>query len=151
MSRQVQEQSGFSEAPPKYEGRLALDPILLDRAHLFGALEAGVFELSNSWMHQNVVLHHLRSSMTESAIFLRELTAMVGRPYRVAVMEELSPGELVRATLARQRVATREEVVEDEETGVVLTIEIPDLMEEDERGSFGDPDQGVVLDESPVE
>ena len=31
------------------------------------------------------------------------------------------------------------------------TVEVPDLREEDERGSFGDPDQGVVLDESPAE
>ena len=76
---------------------------------------------------------------------------MVGRPYRVAVMEELSAGELVRAALARQGVTTREEVMEDEETGVVSTIEVLDLMEEVERGSFGDPDQGVVLDESPAE
>ena len=89
--------------------------------------------------------------MTESAIFLRELTAMVGRPYRVGVMEELSPGELVRAVLGSQGIATREEIVEDEETGVISTIEVPDLMEEDERGSHGDPDQGVVLDESPPE
>ena len=128
-----------------------LDPILLDCARLFGALEAGAFELTNTRMHQNVVLHHLRSSMTESAIFLWELTAMVGRPYRVAVMEELSVGELVRAALARQGVTTREEVMEDEETSVVSTIEVPDLMEEEERGSFGNPDQGVVLDESPPE
>ena len=151
MRPQVQEQPGCSDAPPEYEGWLALDPILLDRARLFGALEAGAFELTNTRMHQNLVLHHLRSSMTESAIFLRELTAMVGRPYRVAVIEELSAGELVRAALARQGVATREEVVEDEETGVVSTIAVPDLMEEDERGSSGDPDQGVVLDESPPE
>ena len=151
MRPQVQEQPGCSEAPPEYKGRLALDPILLDRARLFGALEAGAFELTNTQMHQNVVLHHLGSSMTESAIFLRELMAMVGRPYRVAVMEELSAGELVRAALAHQGVATREEVVEDEETGVVSTVEVLDLMEEVERGSFSDLDQGVVLDESPPE
>ena len=124
MRPQVQEQPGCSEAPPEYEGRLALDPILLDCARLFGALEAGAFKLSNTWMHQNVVLHHLGSSMTESTIFLRELTAMVGRPYRVAVMKELSVGELVRAALACQEVATREEVVEDEETGVISTVEV---------------------------
>ena len=151
MRPQIQEQPGCSEAPPEYKGRLALDPILLDRARLFGALEAGAFELSNTRMHQNVVLHHLGSSMTESAIFLRELTAMVGRLYWVVVMEELSAGELVRAALARQGVATCEEVVEDKETGVISTVEVPDLMEEDERGSFGDPDQGVALDESPIE
>ena len=76
---------------------------------------------------------------------------MVGRPYRVGVLEELSPGDLGRAILARQGIATREEVVEDEETGVISTIEVPDLAEEEDRGSHGDPDQGVVLDESPVE
>ena len=53
--------------------------------------------------------------------------------------------------LARHGVTTREEVVEDEETGVVSTIEVLDLMEEDKRGSHGDPDQGVVLDKSPLE
>ena len=89
--------------------------------------------------------------MTESAIFLRELTNMVGRPYRVGVMEELSLGDLARAVLTSQGIATHEEVMEDKETGVISTIEVPDLMEEDERGSHGDPDQGVVLDESPVE
>ena len=151
MKLQVQEQPGCSEAPPEYEGRLALDPILLDQAHLFGALEAGAFELANTRVHQSLVLHHLGSSMTESAIFLQELTGMVGRPYRVAVMEELSVGELVRAALAHQGTVTREEVVEDKETGVVSTIEVPDLMEEDERGSHGDSDQGVVLDEPPPE
>ena len=57
----------------------------------------------------------------------------------------------MRAALARQGVVTHEEVVEDEETGVVSTVEVPDLMEEVKRGSFGDMDQGVVLDESPAE
>ena len=147
---QIQEQPACSKPPPVYEGKLALDPILLDRARLFGALEAGAFELVNTRTHQNVVLHHLGASMTELAIFLRELTAMVERPYRIQPMEELSSGELVRALLAREGVATREEVVEDEETGVISTIEVPDLMEEEERGSHGDPDQGVVLDESPI-
>ena len=69
--------------------------MLLDRACLFGALEAGVFEVLNTQMHQNLILHHLGSAMTESVIFPRELTAMVGRPYQVSVMEELSSGELV--------------------------------------------------------
>ena len=40
-------------------------------------------------------------------------------------------------------------------TGVISTMVIPeDRIDEDlesDRGSFGDPDQGVVLDESPVE
>ena len=37
----------------------------------------------------------------------------------------------MRVALARQGVAMHEEVVEDEETGVVSTIEVPDLMEEE--------------------
>ena len=127
----MQEQPACSEPPPEYEGRLVLDPILINRAHLFGALEAGAFELANTRTFQNVVLHHLGSSVTESAIFLRELTAMVGRPYRVGVMEELSPGELAQVVLAHQGIG--EEVMEDK------------------GGSHGDPNQGVVLDESPVE
>ena len=109
---QVREQPDCSEAPPEYEGRLGLDPILLDHARLFGALEAGTFKLANTRMHQIVVLHHLSSSMTKLVIFLWEFTTMVGRPYWVAVMEELSPGELARAVLAQQGIATREEVVE---------------------------------------
>ena len=151
MSHQLQEQHNSSEAPLEYVGLHELDPILLDRARLFRALEAGAFGVSNTQTHQNLVLHHLGSSMTESAIFLRELTAMVGRLYWIAMLEELSSGELVQAALACRGIATREEVVEDKETGVVSTIEVLDLMEEDERGSFGDPDQGVVLDESPTE
>ena len=78
---QIQEQPVYSEPPLEYEGRLELDPILMDRARLFGALEAGAFELTNTRTHQNVVIHHLGSAMTESAIFLRELTNMVERPY----------------------------------------------------------------------
>ena len=104
MSRQVQEQPDSSEAPPAYKGHLALDPTLLDRARLFGALEAGAFEVSNTQTNQNLILHHLSSSMTKSAIFLRELTAMVGRPYHPAVIKELSMGELHRAVLACQGV-----------------------------------------------
>ena len=53
--------------------------------------------------------------------------------------------------LACQGMATCEEVVEDKETGVVSTIEVPDPMEENKRGSYGDPGQGVVLDKFPVE
>ena len=150
MCLQIQEQPACSKPPSEYKGRLALDPILMDHAQLFGALEAGAFELANTRTLQNVVLHHLGSSMTESAIFLQELMATVGRPYQVGVMEELSSGELARAVLARQGIATCEEVVEDEETGVVSTIEVPDLIEEDERRSHGDLDQGVVLDKSTL-
>ena len=46
---QVQEQAGDSSGtPPDYEGRIALDPILLDVGRLKTALEAGGFELSHS-------------------------------------------------------------------------------------------------------
>ena len=48
-----------SGTPPDYEGRIALDPTLLDVERLEAALETGIFELSNSRVHQNLVLHHL--------------------------------------------------------------------------------------------
>ena len=49
---QVQEQAeGSSGAPPGYEGRIGLDPILLDVERLVTALETGVFELSNTRVH----------------------------------------------------------------------------------------------------
>ena len=102
MSCQVQEQRASSEAPPEYEGRLAVDPMMLDRTHLFRALEAGGLELRSSQTNQNVVLHHLGSSMTESAIFLRELTAMVGRPYHPAIIEEISWRDLILAEHQRR-------------------------------------------------
>ena len=150
MSQQVQEQPTSSKAPLEYKGCLAIDPTLLNCARLFGALGAGGFKVANTHTNQNLILHHLSSSMTESAIFLRELTAMVGRLYQTAFLEELH-----RAIPARQGVCTQETVVEDKETGVVSMVEVlVDHMEEDsesERGSFGDPNQGVVLDESPVE
>ena len=67
---QVQEQAADSSgAPPDYEGRIALDPILLDVERLVAALETGVFELMNSRVHQNL-LHHIGQSMLRSAILL---------------------------------------------------------------------------------
>ena len=37
-----------SGAPPDDEGRIGLDPILLDVERLVAALETGIFELSNT-------------------------------------------------------------------------------------------------------
>ena len=88
---QVQEQAvNSSGAPPDYEGRIALNPTLLDVARLEVALETGIFELSNSRVHQNLVLHHLSCSMHRSAILLCELCHMVGSPYRPADLQEIS-------------------------------------------------------------
>ena len=54
---QVQEQADDSfSAPPDYEGRIELDPILLDADRLVVALETGVFELRNTRVHQNLLL-----------------------------------------------------------------------------------------------
>ena len=61
---QVQEQAdGSSGTPPNYEGRIGLDPILLDVERLVAALETGVFKLSNTQVHQNLLLHHIGRSM----------------------------------------------------------------------------------------
>ena len=68
---QVQEQAeGSSGAPLGYEGRIGLDPILLDVERLVTALETGVFELSNMRVHQNLLLHHIGRSMARSAVLL---------------------------------------------------------------------------------
>ena len=88
---QVQEQVGDSSgAPPDYEGRIALDPTLLDVERLEAALETGVFELTNSRVHQNLVLHHLGRSMRRSAVLLRKLCCMVGSLYCPADLQEIS-------------------------------------------------------------
>ena len=60
---QVQEQAHDSSgAPPDYEGRIKLDPILLDAERLVAALETGVFELSNTRVHQDRKSTRLNSS-----------------------------------------------------------------------------------------
>ena len=56
--------------PPDYEGRIRLDPILLDVERLVAALETGIFELSNTRVHQNLLLHHIGRSMARSAVLL---------------------------------------------------------------------------------
>ena len=87
----MQEQAeGSSGAPPDYEGRVELDPILLDVERLVTALETGVFELSNTRVHQNLLLHHIGRSMARSAVLLRELCNMAGRAYRPADLLEIS-------------------------------------------------------------
>ena len=115
---QVVDSSG---TPLDYEGRIVLDTILLDRVCLIAALETGVFELSNTWVHQNLVLHHLGSSMHGSAILLREICHMVGSPYRPADLQEISWQDLQWVEMARRALL--------------------DAMEEIERGSHGNPDQ----------
>ena len=88
---QVQEQAEDSSGtPPGYEGRIGLDPILLDVERLVTALETGVFELSNTRVHQNLLLHHIGRSMARSAVLLRELCNMAGRAYRPANLLEIS-------------------------------------------------------------
>ena len=126
---QVQEQVGnFSGNPLDYEGRIVLDPTLLDMERLEGALETGVFELSNSRVHQNLVLHHLSRSMHCSAVLLRELCRMVGSPYRPANLGEISWRDLQWVEIQRREgeVPVREEIVEDD-AGVVSSVIVPTL------------------------
>ena len=88
---QVQEQAANSSgAPLDYEGRVELDPILLDVERLAAALETGVFELSNTRVHQKLLLHHIGRSMARSAVLLHELCNMAGRAYRPADLLEIS-------------------------------------------------------------
>ena len=100
---QVQEQAdGSSGAPPGYKGRIALDPILLDVERLVAALETGGFEMSNMWVHQNLLLHHIGRSMARSAVLLRELCNMAGRAYRPADLLEISWGDLQWVEIQRR-------------------------------------------------
>ena len=146
---QVQEQAaGSSGAPPDYEGRIELDPILLDVERLVAALETGAFELSNTRVHQNLLLHHIGQSMAQSTILLRELCNMAGRAYRPADLHEISWRDLQWVEIQqqaspsqREELPVREEVGEDD-AGVVSSVIVPtlasapeDAMEEESLGS----------------
>ena len=146
---QVQEQAEDSSGvPPDYEGRIGLDPIILDVERLVVALETGGFKLSNSRVHQNLLLHHIGRSMARSAVLLRELCNMAGRAYRPADLHEISWRDLQwveiqwRASPSqREQLPVREEVVEDDE-GVVSSVIVPtlapvaeDAMEEESDSS----------------
>ena len=149
---QIQEQAADSSgAPPDYEGRIGLDPILLDVERLVAALETGGFELSNTRVHQNLLLHHIGRSMGRSAILLRELCSMVGRAYRPADLLEISWRDLQWVEMQRraspshrEELPVREEVVEGDD-GVISSVIVPTLepVEEDameEESSVGSPD-----------
>ena len=148
---QVQEQAADSSgAPLDYEGRIALDPTLLDVERLVSALETGVFELTNTRVHQNLLLHHIGRSMSRSAILLREFCNMAGRAYRPADLLEISWRDLQWVEIQRraspsqrEELPVREEVVEDDE-GVVSSIIVPtlapvaeDAMEEESDSTMG--------------
>ena len=148
---QVQEQMADSSgAPPDYEGRVELDPILLDAGRLVAALETGVFELSNTRIHQNLLLHHIGRSMAQSAILLWELCNMAGRAYRLADLLEISWRDLQWVEIQRQgspsqreELPVREEVVEDD-AGVIslvivptLTLVLEDAMEAESESTVG--------------
>ena len=150
---QVQEQAeGSSGAPPGYEGRVKLDPILLDVERLVAALETGVFELSNTRVHQNLLLHHIGRSMGRSAILLCGFCAMAGRAYRPADLQEISWRDLQWVEIQRRaspshrkELPVREEVVEDDD-GVVSSVIVPtlalvteDAMEEESDSTVADP------------
>ena len=131
---QVQEQAeGSSGTPPDYEGRIGLDPILLDVERLVTALETGVFKLSNTRVHQNLLLHHIGRSMARSAVLLRELCNMAGRAYRLADLLEISWRDLQwveiqrRASSSqREELPVQEEVIEDD-AGVISSVIVPTL------------------------
>ena len=149
---QVQEQvADSSGAPPDYEGRIALDPILLDADRLMAALETGVLELRNTRVHQNLLLHHIGQSMARSAVFLRELCAMAGRVYHLTDILEINWSDLDGVEFRRREgpwpqegLPVREEIVEGDD-GVISSVIVPTLdpVAEDameEESSAGSPD-----------
>ena len=148
---QVQEQAGDSSgAPPDYEGRIGLDPILLDMERLVAALETGVFELSNTRVHQNLLLHHIGRSMARSAILLCELCNMAGRAYRPADLLEISWRDLQWVEIQRrvspsqrEELPVREEVVEDD-AGVISSVLVPTLEPVEEDAMEDEPSMGSL-------
>ena len=150
MQEQAADSSG---APLDYKGRIELDPILLDVERLVTALETGVFELSNTRVHQNLLLHHIGRSMAPPAVLLRELCNMAGRAYRPADLLEISWRDLQWVELQRQAsmsqregLPVREEVVEDD-AGVISSVIVPtlapateDTMEEEAESTVGSLD-----------
>ena len=148
----MQEQAeGSSGAPPDYKGRIALDPILLDVDRLMAALETGVFELRNTRVHQNLLLHHIGRSMARSTVFLRELCAMAGRVYCPTDLLEINWSDLDGVEFRRHEgpwpqegLLVQEEIVEDD-AGVVSSVLVPDLVPvaedaTEEESSAGSPD-----------
>ena len=154
---QVQEQAeGSSGAPPDYEGRIRLDPILLDVGRLVTALETGVFELSNTRVHQNLLLHHIGRSMSHSAILLHELCNMAGRAYRLADLLEISWRDLQWVEIQRraspslwEEMPVREEVVEDD-AGVISLVIVPTLAP-DSKDTMEEESESTVGSLSPVD
>jgi hypothetical protein len=116
-----------SNDPPAYEGRITLDPILLDRTLFCARLETGGYKLVFNWTHSNLVFHHMGGALHETALLLREATAMVGRPYRPLSGGEISLSNL---TFAAMPGSTLIDCAEDVE----------------ERRSHSDPDQADTGD-----
>ena len=150
---QVQEQvADSSGTPPDYEGRIGLDPILLDVERLVAALETGVFELSNTQVHQNLLLHHIGRSMAQSAVLLHELCNMARRAYRPADLLEISWRDLQWVEVQRradpsqwEELQVREEIVEDD-VGVISSVIVPtlapvpeDAMEDESESTVESP------------
>ena len=145
--------AGSSGAPPDYEGRIELDPILLDVERLVAVLETGVFELSNTWVHQNLLLHHIGRSMARSAVLLCELCNMAGRAYCPADLLEISWRDLQWVEIQRraspsqrEELLVREEIVEDD-AGVISSVIVPtlapvpeDVMEDGSESTMGSSD-----------
>jgi hypothetical protein len=113
---------GSSSEPLAYEGRIALDPILLDRGLLCARLETGGFNLTFNRVNSNLVFHHLAGALHEMALLIREVTAMVGRPFRPVSGSEMNLADLMFA-------------------GEPASTLIDHTEDEAERGSHGDPDQ----------
>ena len=149
----MQEQAADSSGtPPDYEGRIGLDPILLDVERLVTALVTGVFELSNTRVHQNLLLHHIGRSMAQSAVLLRELCNMAGRAYCPADLLEISWRDLQWVEIQRraspsqhEELLVQEEVVEND-AGVISSVIVPtlapapeDVMEEESESTMGSP------------
>ena len=73
-------QPNSSGDPLAYVANPALDPTLLDCSVLCAQLENGQ-EFINTWVHQNLMVHHISQGLQEQAMVLQELAQMVGEPF----------------------------------------------------------------------
>ena len=144
MQEQAADSSG---APLDYEGRIGLDPILLDAERLVAALETGVLELSNTRVHQNLLLHHIGRSMARSAVLLHELCNMAGRVYRPADLLEINWSDLDGVDFRRREGPWLQEEIVEDDAGVISSVIVPtlalvpeDTMEEGSESTVGSSD-----------
>ena len=137
---QVQEQvADSSMQPPAYMGEDKCIHTRLSVVRLISQIKNNGFEVDHTCINQNV-FNTMGISMHDTTILLQEMCCMVGNPLLVHLCDEFS--------LVQYIDSGPWEGEEHLGVGVVGPVPNPDTMEDEERGSHGDPNQ--VDDGEPV-